>query len=92
MRVLLDHNPLAPSYEPPQDFATGFKTRPAWISLAAQDAAPRVAAYRLRKQRRGALDRHCLRHDPPGLRSEEDRKLETHRHLHDQSGQQRIDR
>ena len=48
MRVHLDHNPLAPRYEPPQDFAAGYQARPAWISLPSPNATPEVTAYRLR--------------------------------------------
>ena len=61
MKVLLDHNPLAPSNSAPVDFAAALRTRPAWITAqppAAQSqfqslsqppsgALPAVNAYRL---------------------------------------------
>ena len=61
MKVLLDHNPLAPSNSAPVDFAAAFRTRPAWItaqplqslsqflapSQRPSSALPSVTAYRL---------------------------------------------
>lgn len=33
MKILLDHNPLAPSNAAPTDFGAMFRTRPAWKQL-----------------------------------------------------------
>ena len=61
MKVLLDHNPLAPSNSAPVDFGAAIRTRPAWItaqqahaqsqfvsqSQSPSQALPAVTAYRL---------------------------------------------
>lgn len=61
MKVLLDHNPLAPSNSAPVDFGAALRTRPAWITAQAPSsqsqfqslsqstsgARPEVNAYRL---------------------------------------------
>ena len=47
MKVLLDHNPLAPSNRAPIDFSAAFRTRPAWITAQQPPALPAVTAYRL---------------------------------------------
>ncbi len=48
MKVLLDHNPLAPSNAAPSDFGAAYRSRPAWISPQRAALAPEVNAYRLR--------------------------------------------
>jgi alpha-L-rhamnosidase len=47
MKVLLDHNPLAPSNAAPADFGAAFRTRPAWITPSQPQPLPDVTAYRL---------------------------------------------
>jgi alpha-L-rhamnosidase len=47
MKVLLDHNPLAPSNAAPADFRATVQTRPAWISPVQPRPAPDVTAYRM---------------------------------------------
>ena len=47
MKVLLDHNPLAPSNAAPADFGAVFRTRPAWITPQQPQPLPEVTAYRL---------------------------------------------
>ena len=46
-KVLLDHNPLAPSNAAPVDFAAAMRTRPAWITPEQPRPLPEVTAYRL---------------------------------------------
>ena len=46
-KVLLDHNPLAPSNAAPVDFAAAMRTRPAWITPEQVPSPPAVTAYRL---------------------------------------------
>ena len=46
-KVLLDHNPLAPSNAAPVDFGAAFRTRPAWIIPEQPQPLPDVTAYRL---------------------------------------------
>lgn len=46
-KVLLDHNPLAPSNAAPVDFAAAFRARPAWITPEQPRPLPDVTAYRL---------------------------------------------
>jgi alpha-L-rhamnosidase len=48
MRVLLNHNPLAPSNSAPPDFNAAYHARPAWISPHRPVSPPEVTAYRLR--------------------------------------------
>ena len=62
MKVLLDHNPLAPSNSAPVDFGAALRTRPAWImaqppsaqsqfqSLAAASSQPLPAVTAYRRQ------------------------------------------
>lgn len=47
MKVLLEHNPLAPSNAAPADFGAAFRTRPAWITAHQPQPLPEVTAYRL---------------------------------------------
>ncbi|MCX6048777.1 MAG: alpha-L-rhamnosidase [Chloroflexi bacterium] len=47
MKVLLDHNPLAPSNAAPTDFGAAVRTRPAWITARQPQSLPEVTAYRL---------------------------------------------
>jgi len=47
MRILLDHNPLAPSNIPPSDFRVSYQSRPAWIAPSQVVDPPEVTAYRL---------------------------------------------
>lgn len=47
MKVLLDHNPLAPSNAAPVDFGSAFRSRPAWITAHQPQSLPDVTAYRL---------------------------------------------
>ncbi len=47
MKVLLDHNPLAPSNAAPVDFMAAFRTRPAWITARQPQPLPEVMAYRV---------------------------------------------
>jgi len=48
MKVLLDHNPLAPSNAAPADFGAAYRARPAWITPHQPQPAPEVTAFRLR--------------------------------------------
>ena len=47
MRIVLDHNPLAPSNAPPSDFRAAYQSRPAWITPSHPTDPPEVTAYRL---------------------------------------------
>ena len=47
MKVLLDHNPLAPCNAAPADFRAAYRTRPAWITPSQPHSPPEVTAYRL---------------------------------------------
>jgi hypothetical protein len=47
MKILLDHNPLAPSNAAPADFGAVFRSRPAWITPQQPRPLPAVTAYRL---------------------------------------------
>jgi alpha-L-rhamnosidase len=47
MKVLLEHNPLAPSNAAPADFGAAFRARPAWITASQPPSLPDVSAYRL---------------------------------------------
>ena len=47
MKILLDHNPLAPSNAAPADFRAAAQARPAWISPQHPQPLPEVTAYRL---------------------------------------------
>ncbi len=47
MKILLDHNPLAPSNAAPADFRAAAKSRPAWITPQQPQPLPDVTAYRL---------------------------------------------
>jgi len=48
LRVLLDHNPLAPSNEAFPDFEKAQRSRPTWITPRRKAFPPEVTAYRLR--------------------------------------------
>ncbi|KPV49525.1 hypothetical protein SE17_32100, partial [Kouleothrix aurantiaca] len=48
MRVLLDHNPLAPIDDPLAAEAAAPESRPHWLAPATPGATPAVDAYRLR--------------------------------------------
>src|SRR5512136_160955 len=48
MKVLLNHNPLAPSNAAPVDFSVAYRKRPAWITARQPQPLPEVTAYRLR--------------------------------------------
>jgi alpha-L-rhamnosidase len=48
MKVLLDHDPLAPSNAAPADFGAAYRARPAWITPRQPQSLPEVTAYRLR--------------------------------------------
>ena len=47
MRVIINHNPLAPSNAIPADFRSAFRNRPAWIAPPKTVLPPEVTAYRL---------------------------------------------
>ena len=48
MRVLLNENPLRPSYAAPNNFEEALRSRPAWITPRHVILPPEVTAYRLR--------------------------------------------
>lgn len=48
IKVLLDHNPLAPSNAAPADFGAVYQSRPAWIAPRQTQVSPAVNAYRLK--------------------------------------------
>ncbi|MBN1878325.1 MAG: alpha-L-rhamnosidase [Anaerolineae bacterium] len=48
MKILLDHNPLAPNNAAPTDFSVAYRARPAWITPRHSQLPPEVTAYRLR--------------------------------------------
>jgi alpha-L-rhamnosidase len=47
VKVILDHNPLAPSNLMPADFRAAYQSRPAWITPRHPSPMPDVTAYRL---------------------------------------------